>query len=252
MKTESELAELDSGDDASDVDNDLGFLRTVFLEEFNVRLLAEPEVMDCVDRYFDASNQAGLTELSELGPCKDCDDIVLQAHCEIPSRLSMPKLTLFSTSCHTCKTKKVHATVGEATARHTATCITVEVSRLLDLDRDIVKSEFARVEIPEVGLELAQGTLGGKYTTIKGLIDAIVEDISNSAMNFGGSQAKLDAFLDNLRDLEEVKEPWTLMISDDMGRSFVGGPAKGLRVTVLHAEQSGDAPPDSGGDLGSA
>jgi C4-type Zn-finger protein len=216
--------ELDSGDDLSDVENDLSFLRTVKLDEFNVRLEAGPEVMDCVNRHFDSCNQSGSTELTEIDPCADCEGPRYLAQCEIPTRGSIPKLSLFSSSCPHCKSQQVKVSVGEASSSHKAMRMAVSVSRLADLERDVVKSEFARVEIPEMGLELSQGTLGGRYTTIRGLIDAIVEDISNSSLGFSGSQGKLDAYLENLQNLTEANEPLTLIILDEKGRSFVGGP----------------------------
>ena len=39
--------------------------------------------------------------------------------------------------------------------------ITINVESELDLKRDLFKSDSARVEIPEVELELDYGTLGG-------------------------------------------------------------------------------------------
>jgi len=240
----------EQGDEASDIDDDLCFLKTVLLEEFNTRTEASLDVMDCVNRYFDASNQAGNTELTELDLCTTCDGPRFLARCEIPPHLSMPKLSLASTSCAQCKAQQVRVIVGESKSQLTPTRITVSVSRVMDIERDVVKSEFARVEIPEIGLELSEGTLGGKYTTIKGLLKDIVEDISNSSVNFGGSQAKLEAFLENVRGLADVAEPWTLIITDDMGRSFVGGPSKGVTVTL---NPDGDSSPgESGSDPGSA
>ncbi len=42
-----------------------------------------------------------------------------------------------------------------------------------DLKRDLLKSEYATVMIPELELELTEGTLGGKYTTLEGLLEDI-------------------------------------------------------------------------------
>lgn len=36
----------------------------------------------------------------------------------------------------------------------------------VDLKRDVIKSDSAMVDIPELDLELGHGTLGGVYTTV--------------------------------------------------------------------------------------
>lgn len=54
--------------------------------------------------------------------------------------------------------------------------ITLQASSEDDLKRDIFKSESAKIMIPEAELELDYGTLGGKYTTVEGLIENILEN----------------------------------------------------------------------------
>ena len=39
-----------------------------------------------------------------------------------------------------------------------------------DLRRDLIKSESADVEVPELELVLTHGTLGGRVTTVEGLL----------------------------------------------------------------------------------
>ncbi|KAK6964627.1 zinc finger protein ZPR1 [Biomphalaria glabrata] len=39
-----------------------------------------------------------------------------------------------------------------------------------DLSRDVLKSELAMLSIPELDFEMEMGTLGGKFTTIEGLL----------------------------------------------------------------------------------
>ena len=39
-----------------------------------------------------------------------------------------------------------------------------------DLRRDVLKSETASVEVPELELEVTTGTLGGLITTVEGLL----------------------------------------------------------------------------------
>ncbi|KAF3674589.1 putative peptidyl-prolyl cis-trans isomerase FKBP17-1, chloroplastic-like [Capsicum annuum] len=53
--------------------------------------------------------------------------------------------------------------------------ITLHVENIKDLSRDVIKSDSAGVEIPELELELASGTLGGMVTTVEGLVTKISE-----------------------------------------------------------------------------
>jgi len=55
------------------------------------------------------------------------------------------------------------------------------------LRRDVFKSESARLLIPEIDLELEYGTLGGRYTTVEGLIDVILENFKKNNPFMGDS-----------------------------------------------------------------
>ncbi len=49
-----------------------------------------------------------------------------------------------------------------------------------DDGRDILKSDSAYVEIPELELELQGGTLGGVFTTVEGLLLKILNSLSDN------------------------------------------------------------------------
>lgn len=218
-------------DDVGFVGDDLAFISSVFIDQYQTRIKASEDVMDAVDRHFDASNRAKTTKLDSMGECELCDGPRFQASCDVPAKNGMPQLTLVSTTCTSCKDRNVSVSVGETRTVHTPTKITLEVSSVVDLERDVVKSETARVEIPELGLELEPGTLGNRYTTLGGLVSAITQDMS-SAMMFAGAEGGLETFLATLEDLHTGNTPWTLILDDDFGRSFVGGPSKGVTVVV--------------------
>eukprot|EP00794_Sanderia_malayensis_P011232 gene11232-12411_t len=48
--------------------------------------------------------------------------------------------------------------------------ITLKMTKILDLSRDLLKSETCDVSIPELELEIRSGTIGGKFTTVEGLL----------------------------------------------------------------------------------
>lgn len=55
------------------------------------------------------------------------------------------------------------------------------------MNRDVFKSESARLFIPEADLELEYGTLGGKYSTIEGLLETIIENFKKNNPFMGDS-----------------------------------------------------------------
>ncbi|KAM3284480.1 zinc finger protein ZPR1 isoform X1 [Capsicum chacoense] len=105
--------------------------------------------------------------------------------------------------------------------------ITLHVENIKDLSRDVIKSDSAGVEIPELELELASGTLGGMVTTVEGLVTKISESLERvHGFTFGDSleEDRKNKWLDfraRLDKLLSLKQPWTLIINDALANSFV-------------------------------
>jgi zinc finger protein len=55
--------------------------------------------------------------------------------------------------------------------------ITLHVTKVEDLDRDVIKSDTASVAVAELDLELSAGTLGGLVTTVEGLMTNISQSL---------------------------------------------------------------------------
>ncbi|KAL7241723.1 hypothetical protein ACSBR1_014334 [Camellia fascicularis] len=105
--------------------------------------------------------------------------------------------------------------------------ITVLVKNINDLSRDVIKSDTASVEVPELDSVLTSGTLGGVVTTVEGLITKISENLERvHGFTFGDSldDSKKSKWLDfraRLNKLLSVEDPWTLIIDDVLANSFV-------------------------------
>ncbi|CAL5366804.1 unnamed protein product [Camellia sinensis] len=105
--------------------------------------------------------------------------------------------------------------------------ITVLVKNINDLSRDVIRSDTASVEVPELDLVLTSGTLGGVVTTVEGLITKISENLERvHGFTFGDSldDSKKSKWLDfraRLNKLLSVEDPWTLIIDDALANSFV-------------------------------
>ncbi|VDQ10576.1 unnamed protein product [Trichobilharzia regenti] len=55
----------------------------------------------------------------------------------------------------------------------------LRIKDVYDLSRDILVSESAAIKIPELEFESMGGTLGGRFTTIEGLLVAITDQVSS-------------------------------------------------------------------------
>ncbi|XP_050886877.1 zinc finger protein ZPR1 isoform X2 [Lathyrus oleraceus] len=105
--------------------------------------------------------------------------------------------------------------------------ITLYVKNIKDLSRDVIKSDTASVQVPELDLELASGTMGGLVTTVEGLITQISESLKNvHGFSLGDSldEHKRSKWLDfqaRLNKLLSLEEAWTLILDDALANSFV-------------------------------
>ncbi|CAH8298279.1 unnamed protein product [Eruca vesicaria subsp. sativa] len=105
--------------------------------------------------------------------------------------------------------------------------ITLSVKNIADLSRDVIKSDTAGVNIPELDLELAGGTLGGMVTTVEGLVTQIRESLARvHGFTFGDSldeskKNKWKEFGARITKLLSLEEPWTLILDDELANSFI-------------------------------
>jgi len=96
-----------------------------------------------------------------------------------------------------------------------------------DLGRDFVKSSSATVQIPEIGLEMCAGTLGGRYLTIEGAVVLVKEQLLSSG-NFalGDSsrpdvKAKFEKFIEKMDQVLAGQIDFTFVVTDPMDSSWI-------------------------------
>lgn len=102
--------------------------------------------------------------------------------------------------------------------------ITLRLTAPDDLNRDVLKSETAGLEIPELQLGLVPGTLGGKFTTIEGLLTVIRDDLKNNPFLRGDSAAAGDRICQLIQRLDDClafKEPFTVILEDPGANSYL-------------------------------
>jgi zinc finger protein len=119
-----------------------------------------------------------------------------------------------------------------------------------DFSRDILKSEFARIEIPELGLEMNHGTLGGIYTTVEGLLTQMRDQLIGTSGRFcTGDSADAEtkknwlAFVAKLDALMSGEIGFTLVVEDPMAASWIHSelaPAADPQIAVVDFERTED------------
>ncbi|KIW06769.1 uncharacterized protein PV09_02457 [Verruconis gallopava] len=108
--------------------------------------------------------------------------------------------------------------------------ITVSVKTKEDLSRDILKSESCAMKCPELELSVEPGTLGGRFTTIEGLLTQVRDDLKSSIFDAdaGGGDSmpvdektRWDAFFGKLDSAIDGDVPFSIMLQDPLASSYV-------------------------------
>lgn len=108
--------------------------------------------------------------------------------------------------------------------------ITLKVEDADDLALDILKSESCALTVPELSLDLHPGTLGGRFTTIEGLLAQVYDELYGRV--YSGSNdsrepeenKKWEVFLGNLTAAREGKKTFTLILDDPLSASYLQNP----------------------------
>ncbi|PHH61510.1 hypothetical protein CDD81_301 [Ophiocordyceps australis] len=145
------------------------------------------------------------------------------------------QVVLMSTVCDDCGYRSNDVkTGGEIPPRGEK--ITLKVSGAADLARDILKSETCALECPQLKLHVNPGTLGGRFTTVEGLLTQVRNDLhgqifqadrADAAGNSGGDslsaqdKQQWDSFFADLDTAIAGHKPFTIILTDPFASSFV-------------------------------
>lgn len=104
----------------------------------------------------------------------------------------------------------------------------LEVKNSNDLNRRVVRSDYTLVKIPEVDLEIPAQSQKGEITTVEGIIDRTIRGLSQDQdkrrIEHPDAAASIDAYIERLTNLKELKTPFTLILEDITGNSFIENP----------------------------
>ncbi|TSK16159.1 Zinc finger protein ZPR1 [Bagarius yarrelli] len=136
------------------------------------------------------------------------------------------EVIIMATNCDSCGHRTNEVKSGGAT-EELGTRITLHLTDPSDMSRDLLKSETCSVLIPELEFELGMAALGGKFTTLEGLLkdikelivmknpfvcgDSVVSDTSEKLELFG---KKIDKIMSGEMDVHVV-------LDDPAGNSYL-------------------------------
>lgn len=133
---------------------------------------------------------------------------------------------IMSTNCEQCGYRSNEVKTGGAIPDQ-GRRITLKVTDPEDLARDILKSETCGMKIPELSLDLTPGTLGGRFTTIEGLLIQVYEELHSRV--FTQTSDSMDAetkqrwtsFFAKLQDATHGKIGFTIFMEDPLASSYI-------------------------------
>lgn len=138
------------------------------------------------------------------------------------------QVVLMSTVCEHCGYRSNEVkTGGEVPAKGRR--ITVAINTKEDLSRDILKAESCALSCPEINLSVEPGTLGGRFTTIEGLLTQVRDDLKSSIFDAGeggdsmesATKQKWSTFFAQLDSAINGEQKFTIVLQDPLASSYV-------------------------------
>lgn len=141
------------------------------------------------------------------------------------------EVVLMSTVCETCGYRSNEVKTG-GEVPELGRRITLRVETKEDLSRDILKAESCALSCPELDLTVEPGTLGGRFTTVEGLLTQVRDDLKNSVFDVGDeretdsmasdSRRQWAAFFSSLdAAINGPAQPFSIVLSDPLASSYV-------------------------------
>ncbi|KAG0200239.1 nucleolar zinc-finger protein [Mortierella sp. GBA30] len=186
----------------------------------------------------EAKKQAALTEGKSLDEVEEEElPEVLSfpancSSCNAPSDTKMhildiphfKEVIIMSTTCDECGYKSNEVKAGGPVSEF-GKRITLKIEDAEDMSRDILKSETCGLSIPEIDLELNSGTLGGRFTTVEGLLRQVHDELSSKVPHESEDQPErrrvFTKFLDSLEKVMSLEIKSTLILDDPLGNSYL-------------------------------
>ena len=145
------------------------------------------------------------------------------------------QVVLMNTTCDDCGYKSNDVkTGGEIPEKGKK--ISLKVKNAEDLARDILKSETCSMECPELSLAVNPGTLGGRFTTVEGLLTQVRDDLHAQIFEADADASEEARINDSLSEAERKRweeffrglnaaikgeKEFTIILTDPIAASYV-------------------------------
>ncbi|XP_034238970.1 zinc finger protein ZPR1 [Thrips palmi] len=230
-------------------------------QDHSLGIFSESEVAEGTDQEKN-SNQDGLLQPSKEGDftLETLQGEVLQfptncPRCRAPCMTNMKvtnipyfkEVVIMATNCDTCgeRTNEVKSGGG---IQPQGMKIEVKASSKEDFSRDVLKSDTCFLSVPELDIEVGPAALGGRFSTVEGILTAMKDQLLDADVMFSDSadlanKKKLEEFHQKFNSILEGKEPVTLVLDDPAGNSYVQSltaPEPDPALTITHYERTFD------------
>ena len=140
------------------------------------------------------------------------------------------QVILWSTHCTACEyTSRDVKTGGEVSAKGQRIWLNVQGPK--DLGRDILKSETCLLTIPNLEFSVEPGTMGGRFTTVEGLLREMRDQLKGKVYGLGGENESSDsrhggdkqAWITVFAQLDQAIDaeiPYTILMEDPLHNSY--------------------------------
>jgi zinc finger protein len=164
---------------------------------------------------------------------------------------------IFATHCSHCAFRSSDVkTGGEVPEKGKR--ITLQVNNIVDLSRDILKSDTCALRCEELDLSVEPGTLGGRFTTVEGILTEVKDQLEGNVMdtvNGGGDslpaddKVKWERFFDRLDLAIKGELKFVITLEDPMANSYVQdlcSPAVDPQITIEEYTRTAEEEDDLG------
>ena len=140
------------------------------------------------------------------------------------------EVVVSTTLCDVCGYKTTEVKTGGEVPEN-GKRIWLQVKDARDLGRDILKSETCLLKIPECRVEVTPGTMGGRFTTVEGLVTQIRDDLKGSIFDVGEDDVSTDSmpsdqkkewgtFFAQLDKAVNGEIEYTILMEDPLSNSY--------------------------------
>jgi zinc finger protein len=177
--------------------------------------------------YIEINPDIPITEIESF--CVNCEENGVTRI--LPTYIPFFKeIIVMAFECLNCGYRSTEVQPGQCLADQ-GTVFEIKVVSSKDLNRRVVKSEYANISVPECGLEIPKNTQKGKLTTIEGFLST-ARDQMEGCLKDGlyaemGEEAenKIREVVNKINDVLDLKFlPISFIIDDPAGNSFVENP----------------------------